>query len=231
MNLLLNTNRTLTPKGVTSGILSRIAESTSTLNGEQETYPYSSIGDEQIAWSSKYRHAVFAGFTRRSRLLGSLPSLPVLLHVTLRYEASDPRDKIFALLGIADISDLNSPILPDYSSSLAMVYTKLAMTFLDSRRDLAVFEDLDDAVTSLDDDPQRPTWVPCFLSKHSLDGLNWKLIDSASFFGAHVYRLAKGKGLQPWNKGEIPCVLFTRRSPTLVLGRHDFLFNFGKCSS
>jgi len=55
------------------------------------------------------------------------PSMRVghLLQTTLAFEATDPRDKVFALLGLVHEDD-RSALKPDYSKPIQQVYTELA---------------------------------------------------------------------------------------------------------
>ncbi|OAG11023.1 uncharacterized protein CC84DRAFT_502368 [Paraphaeosphaeria sporulosa] len=73
-----------------------------------------------------------------------------------RLEATDPRDKIFALLGISSgVDPDDSRIAVDYSKSLSQVYEDFARYTIDAGRS---FDVLSYAVASLEWD--WPTWVP-----------------------------------------------------------------------
>lgn len=127
----------------------------------------------------------------RERRLKRYPlRISTLLQATLGRASSDMRDKVFALLGMANMSEFSTPIIPDYTISYPKVCTQLAVKFLLSRMDLAILEDLEDPIArTMREAPPRdihlPSWVPDFgnLSDlRSLDCLNWKLNEEAIFY-------------------------------------------------
>ncbi|RYP88467.1 hypothetical protein DL770_004631 [Monosporascus sp. CRB-9-2] len=82
-----------------------------------------------------------------------------LVLLTRGFECSDPRDKIFALVGIAkDVEPTDWEVAPDYSRSVEDVYKQFALWSITKRRDLQVL--------SLTPDPlvppklSLPSWVP-----------------------------------------------------------------------
>lgn len=85
------------------------------------------------------------------------PSLPLsnlesLLRRTMTFQSTDPRDKVFALLGIAQEED-RSAIVPDYSKSLKTVYADLAI-YLISKNINIIYLNTDSPYHSL------PSWIP-----------------------------------------------------------------------
>jgi len=73
--------------------------------------------------------------------------------------ASDARDKVFRLLSLADISNIQSLcIQPDHHLSAEQVYKNLAIGILQTRQDLDLF----DAPRVLEDSKTKslPSWVP-----------------------------------------------------------------------
>lgn len=62
-------------------------------------------------------------------------SLPVLVSLTFSFSDSDPRDKIFALLGIARFPDAANTITADYSRSVVDVYTQFGRMFVEAPGD------------------------------------------------------------------------------------------------
>lgn len=129
----------------------------------------------------------------RERRLKEYPlKMSTLLQATRDRASGDPRDKVYALLGMVDtsMSKFNTPIIPDYSISYPKVCTKLAVKFLLSRMDLAILEDLDDPIgRTVREVPPRdihlPSWVPDFgnmSDTRSLDCLNWKLNEDPLFY-------------------------------------------------
>ncbi len=81
-----------------------------------------------------------------------LPNLETLLSRTMTFHSTDPRDKVFALLGLALEND-RLAILPDYSKSLKEVYTELAVYLLSKDINMLYFNT---------DSPyhELPSWVP-----------------------------------------------------------------------
>lgn len=122
-------------------------------------------------------------YIRKRRVEQHPLKLPTLLQATSDYESTKKCDKVYGILGMADVSDLKAPIIPDYTISYAEVCTQLAVNFLLSRKDLAILEDLDDPVTrTLSKLPARdtdlPSWVPDFGETSSLRSIgdqNWKI--------------------------------------------------------
>lgn len=126
---------------------------------------------------------------RKRRLRSHSLRMSALLSATLEYKSTDVRDKIYALLGMADQSEFSTPIMADYTHSYPKVCTKLAIKFLLRRMDLAILEDLEDPVARIEREiPPRhihlPSWVPDFgymSSISSLDCQNWKEAEDVAF--------------------------------------------------
>jgi hypothetical protein len=92
---------------------------------------------------------------RRTRFLGNPIKLLDLLCSSLRCGATDPKDKVFALLGLA--TDSESPFLsPDYSKTLSQVYIDLVRFFVerDNRLDILCASTHEKPYSEL------PSWVP-----------------------------------------------------------------------
>jgi hypothetical protein len=66
--------------------------------------------------------------------------------------ATDPRDKVYGLLGLAGLD-----IFPDYTNTVSEVYEKAAMEYL---RIYGITYCLNEAGTSKRRRPDLPTWVP-----------------------------------------------------------------------
>lgn len=113
-------------------------------------------------------------------------SLPILLALTRDFQASDPRDKIFAILGLARFSG-HQRITVDYSRSVVDLYTEVGRIFVEASgnnefqdtntgemQDLEPLEglsfvqqpviehDVCHHCTSLQKTPDLPSWVPDF---------------------------------------------------------------------
>lgn len=96
----------------------------------------------------------------------SIPFLH-LLDVARSFEATDPRDKIYGLLGLP--AKKENSIVPDYTLSTGEVYTRTTRHLLSSGQNLLVLAFVihtpletpkTDALT-----PNLPSWVPDFASK------------------------------------------------------------------
>jgi hypothetical protein len=86
--------------------------------------------------------------------LGNQMSLAELLNFSQTLCSSDPRDKIYALLGLAkDSGSLN--IKPDYSLSVREVYTQTAMQLLCSTPNLDLLSSFENPKST-----DFPSWVP-----------------------------------------------------------------------
>lgn len=79
-------------------------------------------------------------------------NLEMLLKRTMAFYATDPRDKVFALLGLAHESD-RLEIFPDYSKSLEQVYAELAVYLISSNINIIYFN-------TNSPNEAHPSWVP-----------------------------------------------------------------------
>jgi hypothetical protein len=82
--------------------------------------------------------------------------LTQLLLQTLGNKATDPRDKIFALFGIANQGCEMTPARPDYSRTVEEVYLSVARFLVGDDHSLQVLS----AVQRADADSALPSWVP-----------------------------------------------------------------------
>jgi len=83
-----------------------------------------------------------------------------LLQKTRGMQASDPRDKIFALHGLVREKEV---ITVDYTASKHNVFINVTRALLETNWDM--LEDILLSVESVDRDPQLPSWVPDFSSR------------------------------------------------------------------
>lgn len=81
-----------------------------------------------------------------------ISNLEMLLKRTMTFFATDPRDKVFALLGLAHESD-RMEIVPDYSKKLEQVYAELAVYLISKNINMIYFN-----TNSPNED--HPSWVP-----------------------------------------------------------------------
>jgi len=134
-------------------------------------------GEAEMLWNSLYRAfrvAVRASldpllsnlliFPRCARVMiidsalrkggGPPDSLPGILTVSYKFEASDPRDKIYSVLSLADINDL-SLYVPRYDISVCDVYTLATLAAIKDTNDLSMLA----TINRLSPDPELPSWV------------------------------------------------------------------------
>lgn len=96
--------------------------------------------------------------------------LDALMSIThIKFHASDQRDKIYALLGLAaeceDTSSIPDPIRPDYTMDVTQVYQKVARFLLEQNRSLTMLTRAHATSGSLtrrqrEQDLALPSWVP-----------------------------------------------------------------------
>lgn len=94
-----------------------------------------------------------------------IQGLQLLLSSTRRFKATDPRDKIFALLGIAVPSEELQArltdrdfIQPDYTKSTGVVYRDVTLHLIRLEQSLDILSTVEDS--SLRETPDLPSWVP-----------------------------------------------------------------------
>ena len=82
--------------------------------------------------------------------------------------ASDPRDKVFGLVGLLDDELVSGSIRPDYSKTVQQVYTDVAKHLIQTTNDLAVFcyGGLGNSQIS-----ELPSWVPDWSAARKKDGV------------------------------------------------------------
>ena len=100
--------------------------------------------------------------------------LETLITQTRYCRCSDPRDRIFAVLGLIDKTQANMHIEPDYTQSVGKVYKDVAVEYIKKRRNLEILRDCgmrdkkselvkwipEWAVPTELQDWQMPSWVP-----------------------------------------------------------------------
>ena len=85
-------------------------------------------------------------------------SLSLLLCVTRRFLASDPRDKVFALIGLANNIKSQS-INPDYARPTTDVYRDVTGYLVTTEQSLALLSTVED-ISHRKPDSNLPSWVP-----------------------------------------------------------------------
>jgi hypothetical protein len=79
-----------------------------------------------------------------------------LIGLTVDLEATDPRDKLYALLGIDDVCDINVSV--NYGHPVSKVYTDFAINYITARSSLEILSHAGIGFGSRDQ--QIPSWVP-----------------------------------------------------------------------
>jgi hypothetical protein len=110
---------------------------------------------------------------------GSVRNHPDLLDVLYRSRncsASDPRDKVFAMLGLVD-RKYQQLIPVDYSETAAQVFTKVAKYLIMHEKRIDIIPHAEGLIGSWDTDDSpydpylTPSWVPQWSRKHNADPL------------------------------------------------------------
>jgi hypothetical protein len=132
------------------------------------------IGHDNLAWTTcehfmsslaqseqEYAHSSVPRACERVFKLASRDHCDSQLERTLHLAATDPRDKVYSILGISEFADV--PIKPDYGKSTRMVYSEAVACLLRENLPMIYF------VTNLQPTRQEsdlnksrhlPSWVP-----------------------------------------------------------------------
>jgi hypothetical protein len=132
-------------------------------------------------------------------LLGNV-SVHTLDHIGNRAKASDPRDKIFALLGIASdaVQLAKYGVVPDYNKPCSLVYTETARAIIEMGNvDLLAFNQFPKTET-------LPSWVPDWRAKIVTPGAQLR---SQMRFAASGNRLSRKRGIFTLLAGSFTSIL------------------------
>ena len=86
-------------------------------------------------------------------------SLLEVLHDFRRFQSTDPRDKVYGLIGLAGSQSDGGMMLPDYTKSTAQVFTDTALHTITSTKDLLVFAHVAHHA-DYDGDVEYRSWAP-----------------------------------------------------------------------
>lgn len=106
------------------------------------------------SWSSLKRRYGLAIHLSKKRLIGS--KLSSLLWNMWDREATEPKDKVFAILGLVGSQHQNTMPRADYSKTMEQVYREVAVQIITVEKSL----DLLLAASGTDGPADLPTWVP-----------------------------------------------------------------------
>lgn len=96
----------------------------------------------------------------------ALWDLQALLHLTREFQTTDPRDKIFALLGLLretrDSDDWPKELAPDYNRSVQSLYTEVTRYCMRQTKSLSILCRVDSIKTNTSEEVYQefPSWVP-----------------------------------------------------------------------
>lgn len=126
-------------------------------------------------------------------------TLDAVLFSTMMFRATDPRDKVFAVLGVSSYDDCNGLLVPDYTKSVSQVYCDTAehLLFHNNKPSLHM---LALAGIGHEDSSMRlemPSWVPNFNQQR----LWFPLTDLMTQLG---FFQASGSTSPEVNKGALP---------------------------
>ena len=102
---------------------------------------------------------------KRQATIGDLRAYAALLTQCRYQQASDPRDKIYGLLGLAN-DGLSSLLNPDYNESVSSTYTRTAGAIIMHSKSLYLLSQARKVAKS-DSPYSLPSWVPDWTTKES----------------------------------------------------------------
>lgn len=131
-------------------------------------FPTVYIGPHAISWSffakvMQTDHHDRLELFRSLRVPGNQPLLRLLFKAKI-FQCSDPKDRIYALLGLAEIG--SSPIIPDYSKSDQQVFEEVTIYLIQEEKNVDVLlDEREDRLATQKGSISTstfPTWVPDF---------------------------------------------------------------------
>ncbi|KAI8945474.1 heterokaryon incompatibility protein-domain-containing protein [Xylaria longipes] len=145
--------------------------------------------------SARYRSQHFFDTRERLHKLSPTQSISNLLMSTMNLDATDARDKVFALIGLAPEEDRRA-LAPDYSKSVVQVYTETTKHIINStgRLDILSFN-----TNSESSNERLPSWVPDWRLRASRPAPLYSkgLYRASGRFQACVYPSSVGSSSSP----------------------------------
>ncbi|USP76305.1 hypothetical protein yc1106_03579 [Curvularia clavata] len=132
-----------------------------------------------------YLQRCFAGDASRSSVCDFLTAM----HWTRILRVTDPRDRVFSLLGHPTaVLGGELVIQPDYTRTRGVIYTRLAVNFIQKTKNLYVVSlvdhENDPSLEQLDWDPQQdarmPSWVPDWHSINRVTPIDYPIAATAT---------------------------------------------------
>ncbi|KAJ9150553.1 HET-domain-containing protein [Coniochaeta hoffmannii] len=109
-------------------------------------------------------------FGKLSKMSARSLNLGQLLYFSRCFNATDPRDHVFAVLGMWEASQVyrgtSLRIRPDYDASVADIYIQGTYMAIYESQDLGMLGLVEDA--AFRDDPDLPSWVPEYRNGHRM---------------------------------------------------------------
>jgi hypothetical protein len=86
---------------------------------------------------------------------------PALLDLTKNYSATDPRDKVYAILGLLEELGVPPPLSPDYNISICQLYIQVSIIIHEKHQRLQFLNYVErNALTSRNKKLRLPSWAP-----------------------------------------------------------------------
>jgi len=113
-------------------------------------------------------------------------SLISLVFTTRNKLATDPRDKIYALLGVDEVGDI--AVMPDYTISTSTVYQNFTVNCIKALDDLSIICLSGIETVGLKELSDSPSWIPDFSEASRLGEINVGMLETNPFIASKAYR-------------------------------------------
>jgi hypothetical protein len=111
----------------------------------------------------------------------------ISLVLLTRYKlATDPRDKVYALLGVDGVGDI--AVMPDYTISTSTVYQNFTVNCIKARDDLSILSLSGIETAGLKELSDSPSWIPDFSEASRVGKINPGILGRHTFLASKAYR-------------------------------------------